>query len=494
MNSQRASTLSNSRRKAQRESGARWCLRSPRALSVISAAAALFLVALAGCGGSSGPAVQTSRATSATTSGIIAIDAKRQRAFVPLFELNDNLHGQIAVLDLSVDPDKQNPVRTIIDIGLIALPRALTVDTKSGTVMALADDVLGTGAIMLINEADDSFTAVPLPTGSRPSETAGVVFDPKNNTALVSMTDSLQECTGESGSCTGMAVFDIAKRTFGPLTVSFIPINSFALNPKADVALGSVDPFAFLLALNLKVSEPIPCELDDENLKNLFKDPDGVAVDPSTDIWVVGNYESTVTSVINLHRSTFEGAGGLDCHLVEGGTPPNSVNHDTGSGAEGMPGVAINSATHQAFMTAQGGNQIALLSLPSSPVKQLTARRIKSVSGKIPNDPQGIEFDSANFPYGTLVDTRHNLGYVVDEDRAFLAEINLSKFKKHPSEIGTPLSAGSCGGVTTSFRCDNGHGVKFFPLPGFAGASLHHLPAILSDQAFLAQKRAKRHK
>lgn len=489
-----ASRLSNCNQEWRRGGGA--SLLPRRSLSIAVAVVCAFLSgSVAGCGGNGGgAAVQTNRAIPATSSSIVAVDCKRQRAYVPLPDLNADLHGQVAVLDLSVDPDQGNPLLKIIDIGLIALPRATAVDIKSGTVFVLADDVVNTGVLLLINEADDSLSSFPFPAGSRPSETSGIVFDPKNNTALVSMSDSLFDCTNGAGGCTGMAVFDVANHSFGPLVLSLIEINSFGLNPAANVAIGSVDPFAFLLALDLDVAEPIPCELDDENVKNLFADPDGIAVDPSTGIWVAGNYESPTTSVINLHRSEFTGPGTLDCHLNEGGTPPNSVNHDTGTGAEGMPGVAINPVTHQAFMTAQPGNQIALLSLPSSPVKQLDASKVKSVNSTIPNDPQGLLFAAANFPYGTVVDSCHNLGYVLDNDWHFLVQIDLTKFRRDPAAISTALPPGTCAGVSTSFQCDNGNGVKFFPLPGFAGASAHHLPAIFSDQAFKARKRAKRHR
>jgi hypothetical protein len=69
--------------------------------------------------------------------------------------LNSNLHGQVAVLDLSVDPDTQNPLIEIIDIGLVALPRSATVDFKTGTVLIAADNGVTTGTMVLIDESDD---------------------------------------------------------------------------------------------------------------------------------------------------------------------------------------------------------------------------------------------------------------------------------------------------------------------------------------------------
>ncbi|MDO8430825.1 MAG: hypothetical protein Q7S58_00295 [Candidatus Binatus sp.] len=121
---------------------------------------------------------------------------------MPLPGLNDNLHGQVAVLDLSVDPDQANPLITIIDIGQIALPRAAAVHLESGTVLVLVDNVLDTGVLLLINEADNSLSAIAFPTGSRPGENSGVVVDPENLTALISMTDSVDDCTAGLGGCT----------------------------------------------------------------------------------------------------------------------------------------------------------------------------------------------------------------------------------------------------------------------------------------------------
>jgi hypothetical protein len=408
----------------------------------------------------------------ATNSSVIAIDCKRQRAFIPLDFLADDGHGQIAVLDLSVDPDRGDPLLKIIDMGFTALPRAAAADPASGTVLALADDVIHTGTLLLIDETTDALTPVPFPAGSRPSETSGVVLNTANNTALVAMSDALEDCSKSPGECTGAAVFDRTSQTFGPLYVTFSDVDNLALNPVTATSVGTADPLlSILLAFDLKVTTMFPCELDDANVKDLFGDPDSVAVDPATGIWVLGNFSSPLASVVNLHGSGFSGSGTPDCHLDEGGTPPNSVNHDTATGADGMPGVAINPFTHQAFMTAAGDKQIALLSLPSAPVIQLTAAEVSSVHGTIPNDPSGTPFIAANFPYATAVDTCNNFGYVTDDQRRFLVRVDLAQFEKNPGTISTALPPGSCASTPTAFRCGNGQGVTFFPLPRVTAAA-----------------------
>jgi hypothetical protein len=156
-----------------------------------------------------------------------------------------------------------------------------------------------------------------------------------------------------------------------------------------------------------------------------------------------------------------------------------------------MPGVAINSITHQAFLTAQGGNQIALLSLPTRAANQLANSGVSGVNGAIPNDPNGKAFLPANFPYATTVDSCHNLGYVASADYSFLAQINLKTFKTSPALINTALPAGSCAGVTSTFKCDNGNGVNFFPVSTTSTAAAQPASAQFSTAAFQAHLAAK---
>jgi hypothetical protein len=72
-----------------------------------------------------------------------------------------------------------------------------------------------------------------------------------------------------------------------------------------------------------------------------------------------------------------------------------------------------------------------------------------------------------------------------------VAQIDLAQFKKNAAVISTPLAAGTCAGVTTAFKCDNGNGVKFFQLTASSSTSTQSLPAALSGEAFKARKLAK---
>src|SRR5277367_3036653 len=131
-----------------------------------------------------------------------------------------------------------------------------------------------------------------------------------------------------------------------------------------------------------------------------------------------------------------------------------------------MPGVAINDVTHQALLTANDGNQVALLTLPSEPVSQLTASMVAGVQTSVPNDPAGNGWTSATFPYAVVADICHNFGYILDLRRDFLVQIDLAQFQSNPAAINTALASGHCAGTSTLFLCDNNNGVTFYPLPG----------------------------
>jgi hypothetical protein len=390
----------------------------------------------------------------------MGIDCVNQRAYVPLDDFNANTHGQVAVLDLSVDPDLSDPRIKIVDIGLTELPRAAAADPQANLALILTDNVLDTGHLLLINGKDFTIKTLSLPDGSRPSESDGVVFNQLTGTATVSMSDSLVGCV-VAHTCTGVAPFDLASQKFGPLVNLDNPVDSFGMDPATGVVLATSDPVTPLLyAVNN--TNPQQCILGDENIEFLDADPDALGADPATNIWVVGNYDISTLTAVNLNGSSFSPAPG--CQLQEE-TPPNSVNFDTGA-TGGMPGVSINPVTHQALVTGTASNEVALVSLPTAPVPQLTAGMINGVVTTLPRGPLGDQFVAASFPYATNVDGCHNLGYVLDANREFVVQIDLGLMQSSPAKISTALPAGKCAGTSsTTFKCDNGNGVKFFPLP-----------------------------
>jgi hypothetical protein len=396
----------------------------------------------------------------ADTASIFAVDCTTQKAYVPMLFPGTDGNGQVAELDLSVDPDVTDPRVGTISTGIPDRPISAAADPIHGEILVSNDNENATGKMSVIQESDNSLVSFPFPTGSAPSPTDGVVYDPIENLSLVSMSDALFSCVNP-GSCTGTALFNASTGAFTNFN-QLSPTTNFALDPKTQTSL--LTAIALTPTLNaLDLPPNLACEFSDLNLTALNAEPDGVGVDPATGIWVIGNFDSSLATVVNLVGGTFSAPP--SCMLTEGGTLPNSVNFDTGTGGV-MPGVAVNPATHQALLTAAYGAQVALLTLPSGPVPQLTSAMVSGVQGTLPNNPVGNPWESTTYPYAIVADTCHNFGYVLDFQRDFLVQIDLAQFQSNPAAISTALAGGHCKGTSTSFLCDNNKGVKFFPLPG----------------------------
>jgi hypothetical protein len=424
----------------------------------------------AGCGGSSGSSPSPAASAvfaNATNASLEAIDCKRERAYVPIAP-SGVTDAEVAVLDLSVDPATTDPRIATIDLGHGGVARGAAIAPKQGLALIISGSAAGAGFLDQINESDNSLvTGSPFsfPPGGQPLTSDGIVFDSLNNNALVSMTSTPLTCPGGSTTaCTGMATFNLATNSFGTLIQFDTSVANFGFDPSAQIALGlsdPVDPIPYAINANGNAA----CTLTDESLTSLNGDPEGAAADPSTGIWVVGNFSNVLTSVINLSGATFSGTP-PSCTLQEAGTPPsNSLNFDTRAN-DFLTGVSINPVTHQAVLTGKLDNQIALVSLPKTRSKFISLFDLSAVNTSLPLEPDGVQFQAAILPYSDSIDTCHNRAYIVNAAETFLAEVDLDKFQDAPNAIRTALPAGTCAGTSTRLSCDNLNGVRFFPLPG----------------------------
>jgi hypothetical protein len=106
------------------------------------------------------------------------------------------------------------------------------------------------------------------------------------------------------------------------------------------------------------------------------------------------------------------------------------------------------------------------MQLPTNPTRQLT-NPPTFVSSSIPDDPNGNAWETQSDPYAVAVASCKNLenkGFAVNTSTSFLVEVDLTDFEHDPNSISTALPSGSCAGISTSFSCNNGAGVTFFPL------------------------------
>lgn len=437
-------------------------------------AAGLLALTLGACGGDSGggshagpkpPPLVTSPG-----SGLFAVNCSAGKAYVPLGFLDGNGMGQVAVINLLVDPDKTNPIIKIIELTHGDVPTGTALDNDDNLIIVVSGETSGQdGKVDLIDTKTDTLVSgspFAFPTGSQAGYFGQVLYNPATHQALIATCDSTNCSSGQT--LTGIATFDPTTQTFGNIITANYPEN-FAVNSKTNVVVDASDDDSAGAIGALDVGGSRACTLTDSNIGG---DNDGSSFDSTTNIVVVSNEDGAAT-VINLNGSSFNPANGTPCTLDEGGTTPNSLL--VNNLPSGTAGSAINPGTHQAFLIEDGSNGITLLQLPKTPVNQLTSVGAPIIS-TIPNEPNGIGWATAGDPYAVAVASCKQLlnkGFAVDYNFSFLVEVDLTKFKKNPNAISTALPSGNCAGTPTTFSCKNGKGVIFFPLGQSQGLTVN---------------------
>ncbi len=418
------------------------------------------------CGGHATPTTTASPTAtptpvaSASGSGLFALDATKQLAFVPLLFSPDpeSRNARVAVLDLSVNPNTTDPRKATVVLGHTGTPTGTALDAKDSLVIVVSSDS-GIGYVDLIDENTDALltpTPITIPGNSQPGQTGQVLFDGDRGVAVLNVTDG----TGCQTSCTGFLTFDPVAQTFGSL-VSANYAETFAFNGNTQQILNASDDNSGGMTQVVDLMGTRTCSLSDINLGD---DQDGASFDVTTNLVVISNEDGTAT-VLNLNGSMLSGQG-ADCTVTEGGTNPNSVL------LTGLPdltaGSAVNSDTHQAFLIEDDSPGISLISMPSTPVTQIMESALSTVISSVPDDPNGCTWATQGDPYAVAVDTVHNLGYAANtasNGATFLVQVDLAAFQTNPTLIPTALPTGQCAGTQTTLGCNNNNGVVFFALP-----------------------------
>jgi len=387
-----------------------------------------------------------------------------QRAWVAQNNTGGTCNGNVAVVDLTINPDSANPVVKNIDLGNNDIPSGVAItDTK---VLVVAGGVGLGGHLYIFNKSDNSPVAgspFSFPTGSDTFGISGVVYDPVHNQAVVSMCDTVG-CTGNADAATGWAFFNLPTNTFGPVIEGPEP-DSLSLNPNDELVVAPADAIDPPSAVNaiLAGDSTRACTLSDMNLVDDAGDPDGAWADPSTSLFATGNFFDSKVTILNLNEASFSGPG-ASCILKEAGTNPNSILVDVfAAHAHLAEVVAINPVTHQVLVSSDFAPDVGLISLPTTPMTQLTGPLAFKAS-LIPDQPDATPFAAVDEPFSSTVDTCRNMGLIANSEFTFLAQIDLATLQSSPAKISTPLPAGKCfGGFNVS--CHNSNGVTYFPLP-----------------------------
>ena len=398
-------------------------------------------------------------------SGLFALDAVNQLAYVPLLNSPDPVSGnaRVSVLNLAANPNTTDPRKATVILGHTDSPTGTALDAKDSIVIVVSGES-GTGFVDMIDESTNTLltpTPITIPGNSEPGPTGQVLFDSVRGVATIGVQDTPSCPT--FGTCTGVIDFNPITKTFGTLIQANYP-ETFAFNDVTEQLLDASDSNTSGNTQIIDLNGKRTCALADSNLGG---DQDGASFDTKTNIVIISNEDGTAT-VLNLNGSTLSG-GGTSCTVTEGGTNPNSVL------LSGLPsetaGSAVNSNTHQGFLIEDTSNGLTLVTMPSTPVTQIAASQLSQVISTAPNDPNGCTWETQGDPYAVAVDPIHNLGYAVASSftttsgAAFVMQVDLAKFQNSPANIPTALPSGQCTGTTTAFGCNNNNGVVFFALP-----------------------------
>ncbi len=413
------------------------------------------LMAIGGCGPDSGGGTVTTGghhppppAKTSPGSGLFAVDCAKNLAYVPLNTYDNMESGQVAVINLAVDPDTTDPRIATISLGHSDIPTGTAYDDDDNLIL-----VVGGGYVDVIDQATNMpvmGSPFALPGGSDVGDTGQILYNTNTNLAII----------GLYSPTSGFVTFNPVTHAFGTVIPASYP-EAFSLNSTTNVVMDASDDTGGGSMDAVDVSGERACTLNDSNIGD---DLDGASTDSATNITVISNEDGTA-SVLNLFGSAFNPGSGTPCTLDEN-NPPNSVLVSGLPG--GTAGSAVNGRTHQAFLIEDDSNGVTLLQLPKSPVSgTLTPSKLGTPKiSTIPDTPQGVSWATQGDPYAVAVGECNNTGYAVDSDFQFLVEVDLSTLQNHPAMISNPLPTGNCAGTTTTFSCMNGSGVKFFPLPG----------------------------
>jgi hypothetical protein len=398
----------------------------------------------------------------ATNSSIIAVDCAKQVAYVARDSLSSGTgNGQVAVINLKVDPNKTDPRITTIDLGHPDFPIGLAIDQQDNLVVVVSGNNKHDGKLDLIQEKGNKLVAgspFAFPAGSDTGGVGQVVIDKKRHRAIVAMIKTGDGEDDPAGPNTGFAAFDLNTKTFGPI-IEAASSDGFAFDSKSGIVISPADKTDPTIDA-VDTLNGAGCTLSDSNLVG---DADHAGFDTKTHLVVVGNDSNTGKAVvINLNHASFSGSS-APCTLDEAGSSPNSVAITTVMAAPA--GVAVNPVTHEAIIESSCRNGVGLLTLPKKPVGQLTSGMVTFVETTMPDAPDGATFKFQCFPYTAEVDSCHNQGYGRNEGDTFLARFDLNTLQKNAPAINTSLPSGNCAGTSTTLACSNGMGVTFFPLP-----------------------------
>lgn len=275
--------------------------------------------------------------------GLIAIDSKRNYAYVPVYTLDNNNTGdaQVAVVDLTVGV--ANPVLKVLSLPGSIRPIAATIDPEANRVYVEAAATSNDVNVYEIDTSTQTVLHTIAATGVTHSGSfGGIIANPEQHKLIVVGTNNMgmMDLSADPPTMIANSVLDIGET------------DSIALNFDTQVLFVSSD--GAMSAVDTSVIPPVQY-----NVNMSLGITDGVAFDTLTNLLVVDPEFDDLSYVLNFTGATLAKDMTLPYVEVDGYGTAAPVG-------EGPGGQAVmNVLTHQAMVADEFGQNFRLIQLPS---------------------------------------------------------------------------------------------------------------------------------
>lgn len=328
----------------------------------------------------------------APSQGLIAIDAKNNYAYVPIYTLDNNNAGdaQVAVVDLTVGV--ANPVLKVLSLPGSIRPVAATIDPTANRAYVEAATSSNNVNVYEIDTTTQTVIHTIAATGVIHSGSfGGIIANPGKHKLIIAGTNNI-----------GMMDLSTDPPTMIANSVlSTGGTDSIALNFDTEVLFISSD--GSMSAVDTAVTPPVQYSVGMS-----LGTTDGVAFDTLTNLLVVDPEFQDLSYVLNFNGATLANAMTLPYIEVDGyGT--------SGPVGEGPGGQAVmNVITHQAVVADEFGQNFRLMQLPSGPITGAPNNNGQSGSGTTADASSAYTIASAVLPMPDVNGTPTQLGILGD--------------------------------------------------------------------------------
>jgi hypothetical protein len=411
----------------------------------VRASLAALALSLSACG-----PTETTPSSSTGAFGVVTVGGV-QKLYLPLEELNEAGHAQVAVVDVGKAGNGLTPAPALlklIDLGTSEIATATGGDDRS----IIAVSTSSARAWIINPQADTLVKSVEVASANGLSSfsggggrVTGVAMDSEQREAILSVWNGFAVLDADTGAqkrtlsappVENFGYDPVRRRVYAPFYGCTDALSDDAAQSPAacsttkassgeDMTDGMtvVDLADGTVYVYQDASAPIPSQ-------PLGGEPDSAAVDLSTQVVVVPSESNKFQNVLDFSRATFDRAA----RTV---TAP-AVR----LGEYGLEGVAIESNRHLAFLEEEFGNTVGVVDL--SRAMAGTGEVRVATMPELVDGPWGNMGDPHGIAVTTSLSGGRPVGFLVDASRRFVARVDLERLQAEGKVSGDiPVLGGS---------------------------------------------------